>query len=331
MFFTKSEIQNLRNNPLPQNLVGTLLYAANSIATAKAESRNTPLKKMLTEIILIDEIRYLNAYYGKDYSHKDILFAFCTEGMSGLHSQIELVKKCARYAESMKNIYKILPATDFLKIHDALMKSDTAILKNHIDSAQSVLTDDVWQILNDFYSPNVEVPMLLKLALLWSELEDGFFDTVIHLFSKDLMLTFALNNSFEMNNLSLFAAKQIIARKPRTETIEAYVIYFLQALSEAAFSKMDLIIQLDFFANKIKDELNDKIPKLNSDNILSLLNNHLLINNAMAEELLRVSAKTTISYLKQLEEIGILKSERVGRELYYINSYFMSYIEKDFR
>ena len=328
MFYIKSEIQKFRNDPLPQRFISRLMDAAYSIAFARAESIHMPAKKITTEALLINEVRYLNAYCGKDYSRKNILLALYSKNDDDLSNQVRLLKKCAEYAEYIRNTYKILPATDFLKINDALMNNDANILENHIDSISSVLVDDVWPILNNFYSPKSETPDLLSLALAWAELEDGFLCAKIHPFVKELLIAFSLRNTFEINHYSLFVMKQLITQKLNTEDIGKYSLDFLNIMTNAANDKNDLLIELTFCADKINSKLNSESPKLYSDNILNMLCNHLLLNNTMVAEILGVSTKTAISYLKQLEEIGLLKSERIDRELSYLNSFFVESIDK---
>ena len=82
MSFTRLELQNLRNNSLSHDLVAALLETTDNIAFAKVASDKTPFKKMLADIVFIDEIRYLNAHYHTDYTHKEILLSLCTESNS---------------------------------------------------------------------------------------------------------------------------------------------------------------------------------------------------------------------------------------------------------
>lgn len=330
MSYTKLEIQEFRQEPIPQWLVEKLLQATTHITYARVESNHTVLKKILADVMLIDEVRCLSAFYGEDHSHKNILLALCDKN-NLLGEKTRVLRSCARYAETMRNTYKILLATDFLKINDALKNGNAAILEKHIDSKLSILVDSMWKILNEFYSPENNTPMLLRLALMWAELEEGFFYTTIHLFSKTLMLNHMLNDTFEIDYRSLFITKRIITNKHQSRNLEAFVTTFLQILTEAAFDKLALIADLSFHANTIKNEIHEKLPRLYSENILSMFNEHLLINNAIAEETLHVSNKTAISYLKQLEAAGLLRSERVGRERYYLNVHFIECIEKDFR
>jgi DNA invertase Pin-like site-specific DNA recombinase len=324
MNHTKLKMQNLRQSPLPQRLVENLLQATTYITLAKAESGYTPLKRILNDIMFVDEVRYLNAYYGKDYSCKDILLAPYTKTNKSLSEHIELIKSCIQYAEVVRSTYKILPATDFLKINEALITNDATILDNPIDSKLIVLVDDMWKILNEVYSPESDTPLLLRMALMWLEMEERFFDAPIHIFAKTMILNLMLHDSFEISHRSLFITKRIITRRPQIKTVEGFVSVFLKVIEDAAFDKISLIIELNHQADKVREKISEKLPKMCSENVMRMFGENLILNNTLAEKSLCVSVKTAISYLKRFEEAGLLKSERVGHDIYYLNVYLLN-------
>ena len=67
------------------------------------------------------------------------------------------------------------------------------------------------------------------------------------------------------------------------------------------------------------DAIKQNAPKLYNDKLLDILSNGIVLTNGLIEKELDVSPKTAIGYLKQLEETGIITSDKHGREKFYIN------------
>ena len=68
-----------------------------------------------------------------------------------------------------------------------------------------------------------------------------------------------------------------------------------------------------------KKTLKDKLPKIYSKDLLELLFFEFYTKNEYIRNKLNISRQTATSYLKQLEEVGILSSEKVGKEIIYKN------------
>ena len=60
-----------------------------------------------------------------------------------------------------------------------------------------------------------------------------------------------------------------------------------------------------------KKTLKDKLPKIYSKELLELLFFQFYIKNEYIRTKLNISRQTATSYLKQLEEVGILSSEKI--------------------
>ena len=68
-----------------------------------------------------------------------------------------------------------------------------------------------------------------------------------------------------------------------------------------------------------KKTLKDKLPKIYSKDLLELLFFKFYTKNEYIRNKLNISRQTATSYLKQLEEVGILSSEKIGKEIIYKN------------
>ena len=69
-----------------------------------------------------------------------------------------------------------------------------------------------------------------------------------------------------------------------------------------------------------KDEFRSKLPKIYSKELLESLFYEVYTKIAYIEKACNVTRITATSYLNQLEEVGLLESEKVGREKLYKNT-----------
>ena len=70
---------------------------------------------------------------------------------------------------------------------------------------------------------------------------------------------------------------------------------------------------------KYKEEFRNKLPKIYSKELLESLFYEVYTKISYIEKACNVTRLTASSYLNQLEEIGLLQSEKVGRERLYKN------------
>ena len=73
------------------------------------------------------------------------------------------------------------------------------------------------------------------------------------------------------------------------------------------------------FVINTKKILKEKLPKIYSKDLLELLFFEFYTKNEYIRNKLNISRQTATSYLKQLEEVGILSSEKIGKEIIYKN------------
>ena len=68
-----------------------------------------------------------------------------------------------------------------------------------------------------------------------------------------------------------------------------------------------------------KHQLREQLPKLYSKDLLELLFKHPYTKIGFLVDELGVSRKTAGLYLRSIEEIGILESVKMGRDVFFVN------------
>ena len=80
--------------------------------------------------------------------------------------------------------------------------------------------------------------------------------------------------------------------------------------------------------NQIKGEVQQKIPKIYSKELIELLFEQPYSKSEYLEKRLNISRITAAKYLKELEKINILKSKKVWKETLYINTQLVDVLKK---
>ena len=87
----------------------------------------------------------------------------------------------------------------------------------------------------------------------------------------------------------------------------------LKAIEKTSKYTLTLIDNIIDAMNNTKKILKDKLPKIYSKDLLELLFFEFYTKNEYIRTKLNISRQTATSYLKQLEEVGILSSEKIGK------------------
>jgi len=103
------------------------------------------------------------------------------------------------------------------------------------------------------------------------------------------------------------------------ENWEEWIIYMLDGIEKTSKDTVLLIDDIKNLIQETKVTMRDKLPKIYSKDLLELLFVHPYTKIVFLVEELSITRKTASSHLKALEEIGILESLKIGREVYFVN------------
>lgn len=88
-----------------------------------------------------------------------------------------------------------------------------------------------------------------------------------------------------------------------------------------------LIEAINFTMKEIKEVFKAELPKIYSKDLLELLFKHPYTKIGFLVDKLGITRKTATSYLRELENIGILESMKVGRDVYFVNKSLFSLLQ----
>ena len=161
-----------------------------------------------------------------------------------------------------------------------------------------------FEMIHPYYDGNGRTGRVLNLMYL--KLSDKL-DTPILYLSK-----YIIENRSEYYNLLNKAGKS-------KKDILEFIIYMLKAIEKTSKYTLTLIDNIIDVMNNTKKILKDKLPKIYSKDLLELLFFEFYTKNEYIRTKFNIFRQTATSYLKQLEEVGILSSEKIGKEIIYKN------------
>lgn len=100
---------------------------------------------------------------------------------------------------------------------------------------------------------------------------------------------------------------------------EEWVLYMLNGIEQTSKESIKLIESINIIMRETKQVFKNELPKIYSKDLLELLFKHPYTKINFLVEELEVTRKTATSYLRAIEDIGILESMKVGRDVYFVN------------
>lgn len=178
-------------------------------------------------------------------------------------------------------------------------------IPDDIDSLiKLTVTHYQFEAIHPFYDGNGRTGRILNILYL---LKEGLLDSPILYLSS-----YIIRNKKEYYEL--------LNKVTKDNDWESWIIYMLKAIE---FTSKETLITAKEIKNLIDatiDFVKEKEPKIYSKELIEFifkevyLKANQLVDNGLS------SRKTVVKYLKALEEIGVLQSEKVGREVIYINT-----------
>ncbi len=101
--------------------------------------------------------------------------------------------------------------------------------------------------------------------------------------------------------------------------LEDWILYILKGIEITSKETIQLIENIQKEIKDYKEEFKTKLPKIYSKELLESLFYEVYTKISYIEKTCGVTRLTATSYLNQLEKIGLLESEKIGREKIYKN------------
>jgi Fic family protein len=102
-----------------------------------------------------------------------------------------------------------------------------------------------------------------------------------------------------------------------------WIIYILEGIRYTAQLTKDKILKIHQLMKESMDLVKEKLPNIYSKDLLLTIYQQPYCKISFLEEAKLAKRQTASKYLQELEKIGLFRSVKVGREIYYVNDAFL--------
>ncbi|MEA3496984.1 MAG: Fic/DOC family N-terminal domain-containing protein [Bacteroidota bacterium] len=331
-----------------------LSKSSQALGELKGIAQTMPNQAMLINAVVLQEAKDSSEIENIITTQDELYKALATKG-----KQSSQVKEVINYRKAIFVGHDLLKQQGFLKLKDIEFLQKTIIennagirsmagtvLKND-KTGEIVYTppqekDEILDLLGDFLEHfnivNEDLSPLINLAILHYQFESihPFYDgngrtgrilNILYLTINDLLdIPILYLSSYINENKSEYY--RLLNRVNKTDEWEDYILYILKAIEVTSNRTISKI-------NAIKNLLSETIliaqnkePKIYRKELIELLFEQPYSKIEFVVEKLNVERKAASRYLKKMKNIGIITSQKIGRESIYINEKLIEILKK---
>ncbi len=200
--------------------------------------------------------------------------------------------------------------------------------------------EDIMELMTNlekYINQDDEIDDLIRLAVIHYQFESihPFYDgngrtgrviNILYLVLKGLLDSpiLYLSKFINKNKHDYYVNLQLVRDKNDWDSL---VLYLLKGIEETSQNTLLVMKKIVALIDDVKEEIKEKLPKIYSKELVDILFYEFYTKISYVEKGLAVSRKTASSYLIELEKVGILESEMVGRDKIYINRKLLDLIK----
>jgi len=320
--------------------------AATALAELKGIAKTIPNQSMLINAIVLQEAKG-SSEIENIITTQDELYKALAVNKSTISAE---TKEVVNYRTSLFHGFNLLENQGFLRVNDIVsiqqeLIDNTAgirgtpgtVLKN--DKTGEVIytppqdKQEILDLLSNFinhYNQNEpDLSPLISLAILHYQFESihPFYDGNGRTGRILNILYLILNGLIDIP--ILYLSSYIIENKPdyyrllnqtnRTGEWEEWILFMLKAVEITSLQTIEKISNIKELLEQTIEKTQVNSPKIYKKELVELLFEQPYSKIEFVVNHLQVERKAASRYLKEMERIGILESQKVGRETLYIN------------
>ncbi len=322
-----------------------LSRTSQSLGELKGIAKTIPNQAMLINAVVLQEAKDSSEIENIITTQDELYKALATKG-----KQAPQVKEVINYRKAIFTGFDLIQKQGFLRIKDIESIQKTIVENNagiramagtgvkNDRTGEIVYTppqekDEILDLLSNFLEHfNInqsDLSTLVNLAILHYQFESihPFYDgngrtgrilNILYLIINDFLdIPILYLSSYINENKAQYY--KYLNHVNKTNEWEEYILYMLKALEDTANNTIDKINKIKERLEKTVEIVKDKAPKIYRKELVELLFEQPYSKIEFVVEKLKVERKAASRYLKKMEEIGILKSEKIGRENLYLN------------
>lgn len=332
---------NLKTNKILEQLT----LSSRALAELKGYANTIPNMHILINAVTINEAKDSSAIENIVTTHDDIYKVLTESGYKEENAKEVVDYRNAiwiGYEQIKKDGY--INTNTIIKVQGTIERNNAGIrklpgteLKNSI-TGETIYTPPqneqeirkYLKNLEDFINDNEDnIDPLIKVCLIHYQFESihPFYDgngrtgrilNILYLVLNKLIDSPILYLSKYINKTKQEYYK-LFNEVRNNNNFEDWILYILKGIEITSKETIKLIEKIQNEMKNYKEEFRTKLPKIYSKKLLESLFYEVYTKIAYIEKACGVTRLTATSYLNQLEEIGLLESEKIGREKIYKN------------
>lgn len=349
-----TKLPPLREKVETLEVLRQLSNSTKALGELKGIAKTMPNQAMLVNAVVLQEAKDSSEIENIITTQDELYKALTTKG-----KQQSRVKEVINYRKAIflgHDLIKeqgILRLSDIESIQKTIIENNAGIrtmagtvLKND-KTGKTVYTppqekneilDLLGNFLDHFNSESSNLSPLINLAILHYQFESihPFYDgngrtgrilNILYLIINDFLdLPILYLSSYINENKSEYY--KLLNTVNSTDNWEEYIIYILKAIEITSNRTIEKITLINNLLLKTIKQAQEEEPKIYRKELIELLFEQPYSKIEYVVEKLKVERKAASRYLKRFEQIGIISSEKVGRELIYLNTRLIDILKK---
>ena len=328
-----------------KKILEQLTLSSRALAELKGYANTIPNMHILINAVTINEAKDSSAIENIVTTHDDIYKVLTESGYKE-----ENAKEVVDYRNAIWTGFEQIKKDRFIntntivKIQGIIEHNNAGIrklpgteLKNSITGETIYIPPqnekeirDYLKNLEDFINNNSDdIDPLIKVCLIHYQFESihPFYDGNGRT-GRILNILYLVLNSL-IDSPILYLSKYINETKQEyyrlfkdvreNNNFEDWILYILKGVEITSKQTIELIERIQNEMKNYKEEFRNKLPKIYSKELLESLFYEVYTKISYVQNACSVTRLTATSYLNQLEQIGLLESEKIGREKIYKN------------
>jgi Fic family protein len=331
------------------------ITAGRALAELKGVGETIPNQAMLINTIILREAQS-SSEIENVITTTDALFKAFTAKTNKIDPA---TKEVLRYREALWEGFNtlkkrsVLSTNVFIKLFQTIKENKAGIRNIPRTKVANISTGEVLYTLpegeqiirdklknlEDYIHAKDKIDPLIKLAIIHYQFEaiHPFFDgngragrilNILFLTYKDLLAIPVLYLSkFIIDNKNDYY--RLLRDVTEKNKWEPWILFMLEAVKQTSMYTRDKIISIRSLLEKTLEVASNKLPeRVYSKELIELLFHRPYTKGQFLVEAKIAERKTAADYLKELEKVGILKSEKIGKENLYLNVKLFNLLSK---
>ena len=349
----KVEMLPLNKDIETKRILKQLSRTSRALAELKGIAQTMPNQNILINAIMINEAKTSSRIENIVTTHDDVYKAMVRQNDAS-----PAAKEVVDYRRAIWEGYKLVKEKQMIntniivKIQEKLEHNQAGIRSTLGTVIKNTATDEIVYIppqekieileymknLEDYINNDDDmVDPLVKLAIIHYQFESihPFYDgngrtgriiNILYLILKGLIdIPILYLSKYIIRNKSEYY--KLFQETRNNNDFEDWIIYILIGIEEMAEETITIITKIRDEIISVKNELRNK-TKIYSKELLEALFFEFYTKIPYIQEQLGVSDKTAQKYLDSLVELGLLTSEKIGRERIYKNERLFKIIKE---